>query len=182
LYNRNIKDTVEGFFRFFKEYENLIEMNYTIIASGTVKERNSIVSKINDLGMNGHISFKGSIRSFELDEFYKISNVGVSYIPVTDYFDHQPPLKTYEYLMNGLPVIATGTEQNKLLINTGNGVIIEDSSDGFYMGLNLIFNNRLSYKSENIQAESLEYSWETIIKENVIPIIETCILTENSIK
>lgn len=173
FHNRNITNTIHAYTKFFHEYKNLIKTNYTIIGFGSKVDTNEIIDLINDLGMKNQITFKGEIRRPELDEYFKINNVGMSYIPINNYFDHQAPLKSYEYLLSGLSVLATATEENKKIITSENGVIIEDSIDDIYNGLKQIYNNRFLYNSESIKKEAQNYSWENIIKENLIPYIES---------
>jgi nucleoside-diphosphate-sugar epimerase len=70
--------------------------------------------------------------------YFDIHNIGVSYIPMLKCFDNQPPTKTFEYLLSGMPVIATATNANKDIINDVNGVLINDNSEEVYNGLTAI--------------------------------------------
>lgn len=172
FHNRNITHTIHAFARFYREFSNLIEMNYTIIGFGSVDDVDNIISSINELGMNKHIYYEGEIRGPILDDYYKNSNIGISYIPEYECFEYQSPLKTKEYLMNGLVVIGTGTIENKKLISTVNGCIIESSEDGVYDGLKFIYENRLLYNSVNIQTEAEIYSIENIVNDILKPLID----------
>lgn len=41
---------------------------------------------------------------------------------MTEYYDSQPPTKTFEYALSGLYVLATKTRENEKVITNDNGV------------------------------------------------------------
>ena len=86
---------------------------------------------------------------------------------MTPYFDCQPPTKTFEYLLSGMPVIATATYENSLVVNDGNGVLINDTADSFCEGLEKLANNRVVYNSEKILTTCKQYTWENIIHNDL---------------
>lgn len=173
FHERNIDNTIYAYAKFFKEYKDFIDMHYTIIGIGSRNDTKKIVDTIDDLGMDKHISYKGSVRYPELDEYMMGHNIGISYIPLKSHFEYQPPTKTYEYLLSGMAVLATGTIENKKVIKNNNGVITGDSIEEVYCGLKHIYMQRLSYNSEYIQKESQIYTWDSIIKNILIPYIES---------
>ena len=70
---------------------------------------------------NRHLAGKG---------FIGIADLGISYIPINENFNYNPPLKTFEYLACGLPLIATRTVSNCRIIKNGfNGILINDTPD-----------------------------------------------------
>jgi glycosyltransferase involved in cell wall biosynthesis len=86
---------------------------------------------------------------------------------MTDYYDVQPVTKTFEYLLSGMPVIATNTSENRKVINQGNGVLIGDTAEDFYTGLKTILKNRLFFDSVKIRNNSMEYTWYNIVDKNL---------------
>ena len=66
----------------------------------------------------------GRIDYYKLKPFFDKCNVGVSYIPIRDYYQYQPPTKTFEYGLSGLVTIATETKSNQEVINNCNGILI----------------------------------------------------------
>lgn len=172
FHERDISNTIFAYAKFFEEYGNTIKTHYTIIGFGSNDEIERIRALINTLKMNDHIFYKGVIRYPELNEYLKSHNIGMSYIPIRDHFDDQPPTKTFEYLLSGMAVLATATTENKKVINELNGFIIGDSVEDVYNGLKTIYSKRFTYCSENIQKDSQKYSWDNIVKENLIPYIE----------
>ena len=99
----------------------------------------------------------------ELQPFFETHNIGVSYIPITEYFQYQPPTKTYEYIRNGLVCIATNTFENQKVINRSNGVLINEGKQSFCEGLEHIYQNFDEYNSKNISKAAAKYSWDNII-------------------
>ena len=79
-----------------------------------------------DLGISNNIRFHGYKRHDEISELFERCNIGISYIPITPYFNHQPPTKTFEYIANGMICVGTSTEANKKLITADNGLLCSD--------------------------------------------------------
>ena len=170
---RRIHETIDGFYQFYKRFSNEIGISYTIIGYGNKNEVDKITSRIKQLGLEGVVNFLGTVPYNKLSEYLSKSNVGVSYIPITPEYNVQPPTKTIEYLMAGLPTIATATEENKKLMNNNRGVLIDDSSDGFYDGLCKIKNS--SYDNDEIRQSMENYKWEKIVHTHLKPVIEKII-------
>ena len=175
LYNRNIETTIMGFKKFldYIEHENAkkIRVTYTIIGSGSGNEENKLYNLINKLELTGHVCLTGYVPYPGLKKYFDNSNIGISFVPLADYFEVQPPTKTFEYLLSGMPVIATATLENKKIINPDNGVLIEDTCDDFFDGLKIIFKTRSEFNSRKIRDESLKYSWSHIINDQLIPFL-----------
>lgn len=167
---RRIYDTIDGFYQFYEKFSHEIGMSYTIIGYGNTYEVEKIKNRIKDYGLEDIINFQGTVPYDKLSEYVSKSNVGVSYIPITPEYDVQPPTKTIEYLMAGLPTIATATEENKKLMNKKRGVVIDDSSAGFYEGLCEIKNS--SYNNDEIRKSMDDFTWERIVNTYLKPIIE----------
>lgn len=172
FHNRDIVKTIFGFSDFITKYNNRELVKYTIIGFGSDDEIKEIKDAIIHTRMQNHIFFKGTIRYPELTTYLEESNVGLSYIPIKKCFDNQPPTKTFEYLLSGMFVIATGTKENEKVIKNQNGLLIGDSIEDISKGFLYTFENRHLFNSEKIQADSQQYSWENIVKKNLYPYIE----------
>lgn len=172
FHNRDIVKTISGFSEFIKNCNNRNVGKYTIIGFGSDEEIKEIQDAIISTGMQKHIFFKGKIRYPELITYLEESNVGMSYIPIIECFDNQPPTKTFEYLLSGMCVLATGTKENKKVITNENGLLIDDSIEEICKGLSHIFKNRNLFNSRDIQKDSQQYSWENIVKNNLFSYIE----------
>lgn len=170
LDNRKIEDTILGFELFYHKYKNIIPCKYTIIGYGDKKEYEEIITNlIKERCLQGVVSFLGRKKHDELKPFIIDNNIGVSYVPISTYYQHQPPTKTYEYIQNGLICIATNTFENRKVINKNNGILINDNVEDFFHGLEKIYNNFDEYDPLVIINESEQYSWFNIVKNILKP-------------
>lgn len=166
--NRRIQDTVKGFGEFYLRYKDRIKCRYTIIGAGRGNERAIIEQVIAKYGLEEVVKLTGYIQHDQLGNYLQAGNIGVSYIPITKYYDCQPPTKTFEYLLSGMAVLATATKENKLVITGENGVVIQDTAEAFTEGLEKIYERRTTYNAKHIQEESQKrYSWNSIVRSNL---------------
>jgi glycosyltransferase involved in cell wall biosynthesis len=167
LFNRNIDVTIHGFKQFYEEFKNRIPLSYTIIGSGPDNEEQALRKLIARYGLEEILNVTGSIPHPQLKPWFDAANIGVSYVPLIDYYDCQPVTKTFEYLLAGIPVIATNTSENRKIIGPQNGVLVGDSAEDFYSGLKAIFEKRRLLDSAKIRNEAMEYTWENIVTKNL---------------
>lgn len=158
---RCIDDTVVGLGLFIMKHPDA-DIHYTIIGRGWKNETDQIKDTIKKNELDEYIELKGYIPYNDLKQYYEKANVGVSYIPVTPWFEYQPSTKTYEYLMAGMPVIATDTYENRKIINEQNGVIISDNPASFANCIELLYDSIDDFKESVIRESVVEYKWETI--------------------
>lgn len=178
LYNRNIDVTIHGFKKFYDELKDKIPISYTIIGNGPNKEEESLRDLVIRLELTNVVTVTGTIQHTLLKPWFDSANAGVSYVPLTEYYDCQPVTKTFEYLLSGIPVIATNTSENRRIINQENGILVGDSSDEFYSGLKMISAEKKFY-STKIRNSNKCYSWKNIVNNNLIPYFRN-ILKEES--
>lgn len=171
---RRIEDTLTAFHRLYSAGGG-VEMTYDVIGDGPPGERDRLRAWVRDRGLEDVVWLPGFVHHRELARYYEKCNVGVSYIPINPIYDCQPPTKTFEYLLAGLPVIATNTSENAAVITEHNGLLIEDTPEAFYAALQTLAERRAAYSSERIRTEALKYSWETIVRSNLVPYINSLI-------
>lgn len=164
---RNLEQTILGFAQFYRENKSSLEMSYVIIGAGYRQEEKKFEAMIKEEGMDGVIRLIGSVKHENLKPYFEKQNVGVSYIPLTSYFDCQPPTKTFEYMLSGMPVIATSTYENSQVVNNGNGVLINDDASSFREGLKKLVGNKDVFDSMKIRRNCEKYKWEHIINNNL---------------
>jgi glycosyltransferase involved in cell wall biosynthesis len=126
------------------------------------------------------VKITGRIPHTKLGSFFDQCNIGVSYVPMVDYYDCQPVTKTFEYLLSGMPVIATATSENKIVIEPGNGIVVDDNAHDFYSGLKALFENKHQFDSDKIRSQAIRYTWADIVRENLKKYLEK--LPENTVK
>jgi glycosyltransferase involved in cell wall biosynthesis len=172
LSGRRIHQTVRGFADFLADVGTRGDYEYVIIGSGFNREEEALRDLVSRLSLDGVVRVLGFLPRSELRPFFEEQNIGVAYIPMTAHFDTQPPTKLFEYLLAGLPVIATRTTENRRIITDSNGILVEDTADGFRDGLMRIRANLSSYSSDRIRAGAIRYSWSTIVQGNLRPYLK----------
>lgn len=170
LTNRNIIETVKGYESFINSHPD-IKSHYDIIGDGFNNELKELHQYIEEKGLNHYITLHGRLPYTTLPPFFDSHNIGISYVPITDYYDHQPPTKTYEYILSGLICLATSTYSNKEIVTPTNGILHQDNAESFQNALETILKNKSQYDSNLIRESLHKFQWENIIKESFLPII-----------
>ncbi|GAB1416549.1 hypothetical protein MASR2M117_19550 [Paludibacter sp.] len=158
------EETIIGFAHFHKEHP---ESTYTIIGLNAYHniDTESIIKKnIFQHDLQNHVHFLGRLHHDEAKHYFDTCNIGVSYIPMTTFFDNQPPTKNFEYLLSGMVCIATSTSANKKIITNSNGVLINDNSNSFAEGLKELWTRRTKYDSKSIVDSQMHNTWEFIVQ------------------
>lgn len=173
LENRRIIDCVKGFHKYLRKYE--IKQNdiiFKIIGDSPNQELDEIKQYVKSNSLSEYIYPIGYVPQKDLTPYFKSANIGVSYIPMVPYYEYQPPTKTFEYLISGLPVIATGTYENRKLIASWAGVIINDNADDFCEGIARLQSRKNDFCSERIRKEYSKFTWKKAVTSHFIPIIK----------
>lgn len=168
LNNRNIIQTVIAIDLFIKNYPN-IPITYDIIGDG--EEFQEINDYIIKHQLEKTITLHGRIPHSKLTSYLDQCNVGISYIPIVDYYEFQPPTKTYEYILSGLYCIATATIANKEIINDKNGILIRDNPSDVVIALYKIYLKAKELDSNIIRNTLDNFQWKNIINKYFLPII-----------
>lgn len=161
--NRNLEKSIGGVCKFKNRNQN-IDIEYVIFGNGSNKTIRSLKKLIDRNNSNGFIKLNGYLKHEELYKVLSGFNIGLAFIPQTKYFDVQPPTKTYEYIAAGLITVATNTQANKEIIKDGiNGILIEDSCEGVYEGLQRI--TKRQFDPFIIKSTIGVNTWEEISKQ-----------------
>lgn len=161
--NRRMEDTIGGLGMFLNKRPES-DIHYTIVGDGWNNERDKLKILTDKLNLQKYIDLIGYTPYNELDQFYEKANVGVSYVPLTDYYEFQPVTKTFEYLMAGMPVIATRTHENKLVINQNNGLLIDDSPESFADAIENLYDKMIFFDEQVIRKSVENYEWSRIVQ------------------
>ena len=172
LTNRNVDLTIEGLNSYIKNNPNHKIERYDIVGSGSTEEEHLILKLLDEYNLKSIVKMHGYVPREKTGALLQNANIGISFVPITPYYDLQPVTKTLEFLLAGLPVIATKTKQNKLVINASNGVLIKDNIESFAEGLDTISQSIENFVSEKIQDNSLEHTWKNVIFDKYLPYIE----------
>lgn len=170
LVNRHVEKTIDGVNLFINKHPN-IALTYDIVG-GPISEEMKLIRRVKERGLDSYVKVHGYINQTELKPFFESCNIGISFVPLSSYFDFQPPTKTYEYILSGLFCIGTRTRANAEIINDKNGILIEDSPDSFAEGLCRVFQNRFEIKESDIRKSLINYQWKYIVRDYLRPILD----------
>lgn len=163
LSDRNIDHTIKGLAIFMDANPHLkSQVTYTIIGTGHNNELQELKELTARLRIKKYINIVGYIPFKKLKPHFDRHNVGVSYVPTVPFFDRQPVTKTFDYLLSGMPVIATATTGNKRIITPLNGILIKDSKIHFAKGIEAIYRKKNYFNSHAIMKASQKYHWKFI--------------------
>ena len=162
LQRRRLDTAIRGFELFCTDTE--IPCKLTIIGSSGGTEEADLGALVQQLGAQQRVFVLGPIPHNQLEPYFDSHNIGLSFIPMTPYYDVQPPTKTFEYLLAGMPVLATATSENANVINQANGVLISDSVEGVQKGLQQLSEHLEQYSSSAIRQDSQRFRWGTIVE------------------
>lgn len=171
LQHRDIEKSIEGFSRFYEEKRGGVNMSYVIVGAGRPEDERRLCDAIERSSCPRQIEYAGWIDHKDLGKYFAEANVGVAFIPLEDHFQFQPATKVFEYLLAGMPVIATKTYENARTINDSNGVLISDTSADFCRGLHELAEKRQRFDSAAISAASTKYTWSYIIDHQLWPFL-----------
>lgn len=172
LNNRNIIDCVKGFHEYIKSLESMESAPiFTIVGNSPNHELNEIKDYVEAHNLNNNIIVVGAVPYNQLNSHFEKANIGISYVPLRPYFEYQPPTKTFEYLISGLPVIATNTYENKRIVKDGAGILIDDNIQAFTDSIHQAYQKKDTFDSESLIRTYSEFTWERIVHEKFIPII-----------
>lgn len=173
LSNRQIVKTLDGLKLYLDTLSDVPDLFYDIVGDGD--DYDCLARRIKELSLSKYVKLWGWKSLNELEPFFERANIGVSFIPITDYYEYQPPTKTFEYILSGLYCIATKTHANNEVINSLNGVLINDTSQDFARALKYVKERMASFNSEQIRNTLLNYQWESIVNNILFPILsEEC--------
>lgn len=178
LNKRNIDQTIEGFSLFLERNKSLVSsLRYTIIGFGNNRDIDKIKRTIDKYKLAKNVTFIGRVKYSELAKYFDQCNIGVAYIPKKPYYEHQPATKTFEYINSGLFTIATNTYENRKIINEYNGILCDDSPEGFALSIETIYNKRDKINDSEIRASLKDFHWEKIINTILKPYLRALLAT-----
>jgi glycosyltransferase involved in cell wall biosynthesis len=164
LHKRRIIECVQGFHAYMQKHPGT-RARFVIIGTSFENELKEINAYIEKHSLQNMVHTLGYIPQTRLSYFFNHSHCGISFMPLTMPFPLQPNTKTYEYLVNGIPVIATATLDNIQMVETSKvpcGVIIQDNPADIERAVGQILENKHLYKKEDIAREFNRFEWDNL--------------------
>ncbi|NJC25882.1 glycosyltransferase [Neolewinella antarctica] len=166
---RDLEESIAGLGLFYQRHAGEVRCKYTIIGGGSAAEKQRMRAAVTRYGLDEVVEMTGFIQRDKVGPYLSRANVGVSYVPITDYYNFQPVTKTYEYFLAGLPVIATATHEHRLIIKPHNGVLIKNTPESFAEGLEVIYRRRTDFSATEIRERAAQFSYAHIVDTQLMP-------------
>lgn len=173
LDQRDIHKTILGLSYFRGGLGRGIELTYTIVGRGKPGVERHLRALIDELRLTDIVTCVGYVHHSDLQPYYDRCNVGVAFVPINEVFDVQPPTKTYEYLLAGMPVVATATMENKAVMTANMGVLIDDTPECFAEGLATVYHRLPEYTPDVIQEAARVFAWSSVVQDNMMPYLRS---------
>jgi glycosyltransferase involved in cell wall biosynthesis len=168
--NRALDRTVEGLAIFVGRRR--LPCSYTVVGFGSDQERATIRAAIERFGLTSTVTLQDRVDHDELPALLDAHNVGVAFTPRVPWYEHQPSTKIFEYLQNGLLCLATDNAVNREIVSGANGVLVDDTPEGFARGLDEIAGKLSSWRPEAVAATVRSSTWANIVHDNIEPYLE----------
>lgn len=171
LFNRDVYKTIHGLAIVLARNQSL-DIHYDIVGDSHGNELNEIKQLVIDYGLEDYVTLHGYIQHSQLKTFFDKCNIGVSFVPMTEYYEYQPVTKSFEYILSGLYTLATNTYSNKEIITEANGYLINDTAESVAEGIEYIINNKTKLNSIAICRSLRNYQWKNILDYKLKPILK----------
>jgi glycosyltransferase involved in cell wall biosynthesis len=137
------------------------------------------------LKISEKIIFTGKIPHQEVVNYIGVGDIGISYIPINESYNYNPPLKTYEYLSCGLATIATNTESNKKIVKSGfNGILANDCPHEFGTAIVKLVKNKKMRRTiaSNARKSIIKNDYKNIARVKLVPLYNNILGVCNHMK
>ena len=164
---RKLDIMLEAFNIVLQDYKNCI-----LVMVGGGDHVEYLKQKTLQLGIEKSVIFTGIIPYSDVPKYVASADVALSFIPMNKTYNHQPPLKSLEYLQMGIPQVATKTAAiRKYIINNHNGIIARDNPENFARAILLLLRDQNLYNHiKHHCKDGLEASYyDNIVKNILIP-------------
>ncbi|MDO9050435.1 MAG: glycosyltransferase [Methylotenera sp.] len=121
--------------------------------------------RLADLNIRDHVTLIGRVSGSEIPNLLSKADMGICLWEDKPWWRFNPPTKLFEYLVAGLPVIASDIRTHTRYVkNCENGLIFEYGAAGFAYAIGEVFLNpgRLSTMKINAFQSGQQYLWSRI--------------------
>jgi glycosyltransferase involved in cell wall biosynthesis len=151
-----------------------------LLMVGDGNDKSNLERLAGELGSKDNVVFTGQIYSHEIPNFIAAANIGVSPVPPLFFYKLSSPIKMFEYMALGKPVVANDEipEQEEVIQESGGGVIVKFEAKSFADGIIELLNDPeraremgkqgqewvVKNRSYNILARKLERKYFEVLK------------------
>lgn len=146
--------------------------NISLLMVGDGDDRPRLAQLVDSAGLSKNVIFVGAVPYGSVPRYIAMSDVALTYIPITRMYDSQPALKALEYMQMGLPQVATSTAANRKMIRDGiSGLLVGDDVSSYAAGLARLLDDDSLRRSIAAQCrDGIEtHYWQNIVRRTLIP-------------
>lgn len=117
--------------------------NIKLLMVGNGRDKSTLEKRANDLGIRDDVIFTGQVYFDEIPNFIATADIGVSPVPPLDFYKLSSPIKMFEYMAMGKPVVANEEipEQKEVIQESGGGMLVKFEAESFAEGIIKLLNN-----------------------------------------
>ena len=114
-----------------------------LLMVGDGNDKSNLERLAGELGSKDNVVFTGQIYSHEIPNFIAAADIGVSPVPPLSFYKLSSPIKMFEYMALGKPVVANEEipEQEEVIQESGGGVLVKFEGDSFADGIMELLND-----------------------------------------
>jgi glycosyltransferase involved in cell wall biosynthesis len=165
---RHLDRLIEGFAKAKRLSENL---QLLMVGDGVAVK--DLEAQAKALGIVSDVVFTGRVSHENMMDYLAVADIGISFVPISRSYNYNPPLKTFEFLACGMPVIATRTVSNSRIVTEGfNGVLVEDTAESLCEGIIRLTSDRSlqDHIKMNASKSVADFDFERITKNMLVPL------------
>lgn len=156
-----LKELIKEFSKVHEEYPKL-----KILICGDGDAFSELESLVNEFKLNSKVILSGKIPFEEVPEHISISNICVLPAYKNETMKHIVPIKMYEYMIMGKPVVATRLPGILKEFGQDNGVIyIDDSKDAINVIIDMLAQNTVDENGKRARNYVKNLNWDTITNQ-----------------
>lgn len=122
---RGLDLLIEAASEFIKMGNEPSSLKIDIVGKGA--EREHLIRRVKELNLQKSVTIHGWLEHHQVDELMAQANVGALTYRVCPHWNHTIPNKIFDYMLAGLPVLATEVEPIKRIVNeTESGLVCKD--------------------------------------------------------
>ncbi|KPQ01354.1 glycosyltransferase family 4 protein [Marinobacter sp. HL-58] len=169
---RGLDLLIEGAAHYIKKQSSADAIRIDIIGKGAQKEH--LIALSNQLGISESVVVHGWLDHDEVDKLMSSANVGALTYRVCGHWNHTIPNKIFDYMLAGLPVLATEVIPiARILKETDSGVVCKDQDPidiAEKLGILSDPQKRKTLGLNGRTAVTTKYNWENdekVLKETI---------------
>lgn len=114
-----------------------------LLVVGKGDDEGNLKDLTGQLGIDKDVIFSGQVAQSEVADFVAAADVGVCPVPPLSFYKLSSPIKLFEYMAAGKPVVANEEipEHKEVLEQSGGGILVPFTAQGFAGGVMELLNN-----------------------------------------